>query len=89
MSAVIFACVVMVVLTTLIHFEFLSLLNSRLPRVSMQRRRKLLVVIMFLMIAHVIEIAVYGLAFFVLISLLGIGDLAGVGAGLRSHRGAV
>ena len=77
MLIVIFTCVLLIALTTLIHFEMLRALNAGLPTLNIPSRNKLLVVIFAAFIAHVLEIFIYGLAFFVLIKYLEAGNLVG------------
>jgi hypothetical protein len=82
---VVAACAVLIALTTLIHYEALALLNSRLPKLRIAPRRKLLVVIYSAFMAHAIEMAVYGLAIYRLIEYLQAGSLIGAaGFSLKS-----
>lgn len=57
----------MVALTTLIHYEALSTLNDLLPKIAVQRRRKLLVVMTGIFGAHMLQIVLYGLLYYSLI----------------------
>ena len=75
-----FACLALIALTALVHYEVLSALNARLPGLCIAPRPKLLVVFFSAVAAHVFEVLLYGLAFYVLIRWLGVGTLAG-GAG--------
>jgi hypothetical protein len=68
-------CVVLLVLTTVIHYEMLRALNVGLPRVWMPTRSKLIVVIFGAFIAHAAEIFLYAVAFYVLVRYLGAGTL--------------
>jgi voltage-gated potassium channel Kch len=68
-------CVVLLVLTTVIHYEMLRALNVGLPRVWMPTRSKLIVVIFGAFIAHAAEIVLYAVAFYVLVRYLGAGTL--------------
>lgn len=78
MLIVAFACVLLIALTTVIHYEVLGVLNSRLPSLAIPNRTKLLVVIFTTFIAHALEIAVYGVCLFILAKYLGVGSLSGV-----------
>ena len=77
MLYVILACVLLITLTTLIHFEALRLLNTHLPMLKIPSRNKLLVVIFSAFVAHALEIFIYGLGFFILIKYLTVGHLVG------------
>lgn len=70
-------CSVLLVATTILHYEILRLLNYRLPTLSVPGRAKLVVVILAAFVAHALEIALYGFALYVLIAWLGAGNLAG------------
>lgn len=59
-------CVVLVVLTTVIHYEVLRLLTVGLPSLNLPARTKLIVVILGAFSAHAVEILLYGVAFYAL-----------------------
>ena len=74
------ACALLVVLTTILHYEVLRGLSAGLPRVRLHSRGKLLVVIFAAFLAHAMEIllyaaAIYGLARYAQVGSLGSGDL--------------
>lgn len=71
------SCILLIALTTVIHYEVLGLLNARLPALAIPNRTKLLVVIFTAFIAHALEIGVYGISFYVLAKYLGAGSLSG------------
>ena len=71
MPRVILACLALIALTTLVHYEVLRLLNERLPTLGIPRRTKLLVVISSAMAGHTLEIGLYGLAFYGLGQIFG------------------
>ena len=77
MLLVILFCSVLVVATTILHYEILRSLNSRLPTLRVPGRAKLVVVILAAFVAHALEIALYGIALYVLIAWLGAGSLTG------------
>ena len=79
MLIVIFACGILIALTTLIHFEVLRALNAGLPTLNIPSRYKLLVVIFTTFVAHAVEIFIYGLGYFVLIKHVSAGNLVGPG----------
>lgn len=78
MLTVLLVCLALLVLTTLIHYETLSVLNARLPTLKVPSRSKLLVVISVTFFAHVVEIVFYGLALYLLVAF-------GIGGGLKGH----
>ena len=77
MLTVILACVLLISTTTMIHYEALRGLSRHLPALRIARRSKLLVVIFSAFVAHALEIAVYGIALFVLVKDFGVGKLVG------------
>jgi hypothetical protein len=64
-------------MTTLIHYEILRAMHAILPSLAIPKRTKMLVVIFGAFAAHFLEIAVYGVALYVLVAYLGIGQLSG------------
>lgn len=70
-------CLLLVGLTTLIHYEVLGNLNQRLPALTIPKRTKVLVVVFSAFIAHAVEMAVYGVALFLLVNDAGLGSLSG------------
>jgi len=78
MFAVIVVAVLLVAITSLIHYEALSILSRRLPRTELPRRALVLVALMGLFVAHAIEIALYGLGYALLARWPGHG---GIGLG--------
>lgn len=79
MFIVIVSCLLLIGLTTVIHYEILRGLNDRLPRLGIPNRTKLLAVIFAAFVAHGLEIALYGGAFFALVEYLQAGSLSGPG----------
>ena len=77
MLIVILACVLLISTTTMIHYEALRGLSRHLPALRIASRSKLLVVIFSAFVAHALEIAVYGIALFVLVKEFGVGKLVG------------
>ena len=77
MLVVILSCVVLIALTTVIHYEVLRALNARLAALTIPSRTKLLVVIFTAFAAHAVEMAVYGLALFTLVVQMDVGSLSG------------
>lgn len=77
MGFVVATCALLIVLTTVTHFEVLGLLSFMLPRLRIRPRVKLLVVMFAAFAAHGVEILLYGLFCYHLIHWLGVGALAG------------
>jgi len=67
----------LVALTVLIHYEALRLASSSLVRAGIPPRARILVVIFYAFIAHLIEVALFAATFFALIEQWGLGELAG------------
>jgi len=77
MPLVIFVCCLLVIVTTILHYEILRSLNARLPTLRVPDRAKLIVVILGAFVAHAAEMAFYGAALYILIAWLGAGGLTG------------
>ena len=71
-------CVVLLVLTTVIHYEVLRALTVGLPRFRIPARSKLIVVILGAFVAHAVEIVLYALAIYLLVRHQGFGTLGDV-----------
>lgn len=76
---VLVCCVLLLVVTTLTHFEVLTGLTNILPRLHMPSRPKLVIVIFAVFMAHAVEILLYGVALYLLVHALPVGGLAGGG----------
>lgn len=63
--------------TTLIHYEALRLLNTRLLALSIPSRSKLLVLIFTAFLVHFVEICVYAAAVYGLVEYFDVGTLEG------------
>ncbi len=68
---------VLVALTVLIHYEVLRLASTSLGCIAIRPRARILVVIFFAFGAHLLEVALFAAAFYVLVELQGVGALAG------------
>lgn len=77
MPLVVLVCCLLVVATTILHYEILRSLNSRLPALRVPGRAKLVVVILAAFVAHAAEMALYGAALYILVAWLGAGNLTG------------
>jgi hypothetical protein len=76
MLIVLLVCIALLVVTTVIHYEALSALNARLPGLKIPSRSKLLVVLSVTFLAHAVEIVLYGMALYLLVTY-------GIGGGLK------
>jgi hypothetical protein len=73
-----FACVLLLVLCTLIHYEMLGFLKFSLARTAaIPRRAKLIVVILGSMGSHFLQITLFAAAYFVLRDRFGLGTFGG------------
>ena len=77
MLAVLAVSAFLVLFTTVFHYEVLAGLTTTLPDLPIPRRAKILVVIAVAFLAHASEIAIYGVALFVLVNFVGSGGVAG------------
>lgn len=74
-ALVVLGTAVSVALAVLVHYEGLARLNQRLVRVHAQRRRKVLVGVYGVILLHVVEIWLFGLAYWLLLQVPGTGSL--------------
>jgi hypothetical protein len=70
-------CVVLVVVTTLMHYESLRLISAVIPRITSRGRLRVLISLFAMFIAHVLEIAFYALAYYVIRDEFGLGSFGG------------
>ena len=75
MAMVVLVCLVLLVVTTVIHYEVLRGLAVLLPGLGIKPRAKLIVVIIAAFLAHALEIALYALAIWGLVRFGGLGTL--------------
>jgi len=68
-------------LCVLLHVEALNFLSNVLPR-PRQHRWVLVVNVLGLLLAHVIEIWIFGLGIYLLVVVLGLGEISGMTDGL-------
>jgi hypothetical protein len=80
MLLVVFTCVVLVVATTLLHYEVLNLLGVVLERLRWPGRAKLIVVVLGCLLGHGAGTLLYGLGYWLLITVAGHGALGGSAA---------
>lgn len=77
MLLAVLSCLMLIAITTVMHYELLRGLSSCLPRIPVPSRPKLLVVVFSAMLAHGLEIAVYGVWIFGLVRFTTGSALAG------------
>jgi hypothetical protein len=68
-------CLFLLVATTVIHYEVLRLLTACLPVLRIRPRLQLVFVIIGAFGAHFIEILLYGAAYWLLVTVFGIGNM--------------
>lgn len=68
---------VVVVACVLVHYEGLRLLSDKLPTPRHHHRRRVVFLILSLLLLHVIEIWIFGGAYYVLMHQEGFGELMG------------
>jgi hypothetical protein len=68
-------CFMLLVTTTVLHYEVLRLLTVGLPVLGMPPRLKLILVILSAFCAHAAEILLYGIAYYLLVTWLGVGSM--------------
>lgn len=69
------ACLLLIALTTLIHYEMLRAINARLPALSVRHRARVVVVFFGAFVAHAVEIVVYGGVVYLLLAYGNVGTL--------------
>ena len=85
MPVVVALCLTLVVATTLVHYEVLAMLSSRLPGMAIAPRLKLVVVVLSTFVAHAGEIALYAVAMWASVHAFGVGGFSGsIGASLQA-----
>jgi Ion channel len=77
MTTVLLVCLAVMVITTVIHYEVLGALNDRLPGLPVPERSKLLVAMLAMLVAHLIEMTVWGVALFLTVHHSDVGTLRG------------
>jgi len=71
------ATAVAVVACVLLHYEGLRLLSDRLPTPRHHHRRRVIFLILSLLLLHVVEVWIFGGAYYYLLHLEGYGELIG------------
>lgn len=71
----------LVAATVLIHYEFLRVISAFSSRLAIPRRAHILVVISGVMMAHIVEVALYAATYFVCERMGGLGHIDGLTEG--------
>ena len=77
MPLVILLCGLLVVATTVLHYEVLRFINGWLPSLVFPERAKLVIVILVAFVAHIAEMGLYGATLFGLVAWANVGSLLG------------
>jgi len=77
MLIAIFITFILVFISILIHYELLRTITNILPHISIKPRARLLVIITGVFIAHILEIALFALAFGLMQHQWGLGAISG------------
>ena len=67
----------LVAIAVVIHYEMLRLLSVLIPRLRIKHRLRVLIGVFGTICAHIIEICLFGLAFYFMVRDGGFGDLTG------------
>lgn len=71
------ASLVLIFIVVLIHYEILRFSSSLMPHLTIRPRQRILVVILAAFCAHLIEVWLYALTYYLLAGNLGIGGFSG------------
>ena len=66
-----------VILCVVLHYEGLRLLSDRLPMPKRHHRRRIVILILALLFIHIVEVWIFGFAYFFLMQLDGFGQIVG------------
>ena len=78
MGRIVLANIVLIGISVWIHYESLRMMSDWFQRQEMHRRFHLLVAVFGAITAHFIEIAIYGVGFYILLSQPDMGSFSGV-----------
>jgi len=67
----------LLVATTVLHYEVLRLLSFSITRLAIRSRAKLLVVVFGTFVSHALHVVLYALGYALLADVIGLGTLAG------------
>jgi hypothetical protein len=77
MTVIVTCCALLLVLTTVTHYEVLRLLSFGLPTLGIPTRAKLIIVIVAAFGSHALQMLMYGAVYYVLIHAFLLGALVG------------
>lgn len=77
MPIALLVCATLILATTLLHYEFLRGLSVILQRIDVSGRARVLMGILGTFVAHILEIILYGAAYYFLRDRLGLGNFTG------------
>jgi hypothetical protein len=77
MTIIVTCCVLLLVLTTVTHYEVLRLLSFGLPALGIPTRAKLIIVIVAAFGSHALQMLMYGAVYYLLIHAFLLGTLVG------------
>jgi hypothetical protein len=77
MPLALLVCAVLILSTTLVHYEFLRGLSGVLQKIEVSGRVRVLMGILGAFVAHILEILMYGTAYYFLRDKFGLGNFGG------------
>lgn len=77
-TAVIIGTIIIVALCVLLHYEGLRLMSDYIPKPRRHHRKRVILLIFCLLTMHVVEIWLFGIGYYVLLSYADVGQLAGM-----------
>lgn len=74
---IVLLCTLLVIVACVLHYEVLLRVSAMVPMLTIPPRRRTLVVVAAVMLAHVLQIGLYAVTYWAAIRFLGLGALAG------------
>jgi len=68
---------ILMALTVVIHYEFLRMMTNAIPKMKVPHRFRIVIGVFGALIAHVVEVWIFGIAYYALVNLNGFGELIG------------
>jgi hypothetical protein len=75
MASIAVICLLLLLLSTIVHYEVLHLLSTALPHIRIAPRSKLIAVLLTTFAAHTVEMLLYAVVFYLVIHHLDLGTL--------------
>ncbi len=86
MYTTVLLAMLLLVSTVLMHYEGLRVLSMAIEKIRMAPRPRMLLVIFGVILLHVLEIALYGSAYWFAVEHWGLGEFAGIrGSGMHDY----